>query len=440
MPPARCAVTMVGFTSRVTVHMPSRPWKITRPTSGKGRVGTPAAPSPGQPREGQDHQPQPAGEIAVHHLLPGLGGVHRALRVGGVGLGHRLRVAGDHQPTIATGPVRATQTGIAQPHIGPQHDHGQGQQGGNSGKRGKGASLHGGRVPRMAAPRHERGRPKCGKPCSDARAWERRYRRRIWAGAAGQRLAGARGHGPGPGGDLRHPPGPGPDPGDRSLFPTQDFFRTALVVHVDQSVLIWFLAFAGVLWALAAGRSPGSPGRPRGGHGGLPVGGGLTLPGRGGAAPEQLCPGARTSPVRHLPGGLRLGRAAPARGLSLRMGGGASLERPRGGGHPHRRPRHPDRRGLPVWSWAGTAPGVGGQGLLRVPVLGPRPCPAVRLHPDHAGGLDLAGAGPGTATAPRRPHPVRAADARRPARAVGAPDPCPLRPRTRRRPAWPSPG
>ncbi|MEA3276368.1 MAG: cbb3-type cytochrome c oxidase subunit I [Pseudomonadota bacterium] len=40
-------------------------------------------------------------------------------------------------------------------------------------------------------------------------------------------------------------------PGTSALFPTQDFFRVALIVHVDQSVLIWFLAFAGVLWSLA---------------------------------------------------------------------------------------------------------------------------------------------------------------------------------------------
>jgi cytochrome c oxidase subunit 1 len=40
-------------------------------------------------------------------------------------------------------------------------------------------------------------------------------------------------------------------PGMGALFPTQDFFRTALVVHVDQSVLIWFLAFAGAMWNLA---------------------------------------------------------------------------------------------------------------------------------------------------------------------------------------------
>ena len=41
-------------------------------------------------------------------------------------------------------------------------------------------------------------------------------------------------------------------PGMAALFPTQDFFRTALVVHVDQSVLIWFLAFAGATWSLGA--------------------------------------------------------------------------------------------------------------------------------------------------------------------------------------------
>lgn len=35
-------------------------------------------------------------------------------------------------------------------------------------------------------------------------------------------------------------------------FPWIDFFRTALVVHVDQSVLIWFLAMAGVICSLTA--------------------------------------------------------------------------------------------------------------------------------------------------------------------------------------------
>lgn len=38
----------------------------------------------------------------------------------------------------------------------------------------------------------------------------------------------------------------------QDIFPWVDFFRTALVVHVDLSVLLWFLAFAGVLWSLNA--------------------------------------------------------------------------------------------------------------------------------------------------------------------------------------------
>ncbi|MBI3149449.1 MAG: cbb3-type cytochrome c oxidase subunit I [Betaproteobacteria bacterium] len=34
------------------------------------------------------------------------------------------------------------------------------------------------------------------------------------------------------------------------LMPLTDFFHVALVVHVDLSVLVWFLAFAGALWSL----------------------------------------------------------------------------------------------------------------------------------------------------------------------------------------------
>lgn len=39
-------------------------------------------------------------------------------------------------------------------------------------------------------------------------------------------------------------------PGSDAFFPWVDFFRTALVVHVDQSVLIWFLAMAGMVSSL----------------------------------------------------------------------------------------------------------------------------------------------------------------------------------------------
>jgi hypothetical protein len=43
-------------------------------------------------------------------------------------------------------------------------------------------------------------------------------------------------------------------PGLQGLFPVADFFRVALVVHVDLSVLVWFLAFAGIFWSVAGTR------------------------------------------------------------------------------------------------------------------------------------------------------------------------------------------
>lgn len=42
-------------------------------------------------------------------------------------------------------------------------------------------------------------------------------------------------------------------PGLREAMPSADFFRVVLVAHVDLSVLVWFLAFAGVLWTINSG-------------------------------------------------------------------------------------------------------------------------------------------------------------------------------------------
>ena len=39
-------------------------------------------------------------------------------------------------------------------------------------------------------------------------------------------------------------------PGVNAWLPAGDFFRVALVVHVDLSVLVWFVAIAGMLWSL----------------------------------------------------------------------------------------------------------------------------------------------------------------------------------------------
>src|SRR5690606_1224068 len=40
-------------------------------------------------------------------------------------------------------------------------------------------------------------------------------------------------------------------PGIQDFMPWIDFFHTAIVVHVDLTVLVWFLAFAGVFWSLS---------------------------------------------------------------------------------------------------------------------------------------------------------------------------------------------
>ena len=39
-------------------------------------------------------------------------------------------------------------------------------------------------------------------------------------------------------------------PGINQLLPMPDLFHVALVVHVDLSVLVWFMALAGMLWSL----------------------------------------------------------------------------------------------------------------------------------------------------------------------------------------------
>jgi len=45
-------------------------------------------------------------------------------------------------------------------------------------------------------------------------------------------------------------------PGIQDVFPLKDFFRSALIVHVDLSVAVWFMAFGAVLWS-AAGNARG---------------------------------------------------------------------------------------------------------------------------------------------------------------------------------------
>lgn len=44
-------------------------------------------------------------------------------------------------------------------------------------------------------------------------------------------------------------------PGINRLLPGTDFFRVALVVHVDLSVLVWFISIAGLLWSINSSRA-----------------------------------------------------------------------------------------------------------------------------------------------------------------------------------------
>jgi len=45
-------------------------------------------------------------------------------------------------------------------------------------------------------------------------------------------------------------------PGVQGLMPGRDFFRTALVIHVDLSILVWFSACACLLWTLYGSEGP----------------------------------------------------------------------------------------------------------------------------------------------------------------------------------------
>ncbi len=49
-------------------------------------------------------------------------------------------------------------------------------------------------------------------------------------------------------------------PGIQEIFPGKDFFHVALVVHVDLSVLVWFMACAGMVWSLFGRKVPTTTG------------------------------------------------------------------------------------------------------------------------------------------------------------------------------------
>ena len=79
-PPSRCATTISGFTSSVTVHMPSMPWKITVPSSSSGsddRLLRVAAVGEREAGDEHDREAESGRHVAMDHLVPGLAGVER---------------------------------------------------------------------------------------------------------------------------------------------------------------------------------------------------------------------------------------------------------------------------------------------------------------------------------------------------------------------------
>ena len=78
------------------------------------------------------------------------------------------------------------------------------------------------------------------EPGPSARAISRSW---LWLGISALALAGV----------LAILLGLSRTPGIQHVFPLRDFFKASLVVHVDLSVLIWFVAFAGALWSYAGG-------------------------------------------------------------------------------------------------------------------------------------------------------------------------------------------
>ena len=64
-------------------------------------------------------------------------------------------------------------------------------------------------------------------------------------------------------------------PGINQLLPAANFFHVALVLHVDLSVLVWFVALGGLLWSLnGTQRAAGAGGRGAAQGAARPVGAG----------------------------------------------------------------------------------------------------------------------------------------------------------------------
>ena len=108
-PPSRCAVTIKGFSSKVTVNAPSAPCRHTR-TNSKATAfsGWPRVSAiPQRPRQkAHDDRPERGREITMNHFVNGFAEIVVRLRI---------------QMPVASRPIRTAQTCIGQTHPGAQH-------------------------------------------------------------------------------------------------------------------------------------------------------------------------------------------------------------------------------------------------------------------------------------------------------------------------------
>jgi hypothetical protein len=116
MLPGRCSVTVMGLRSRVTVHRPSAASSTIGASSAFSGNRQHAPPTTeGRGRDGQYQQARRAGGVGVHHLLPGLAGVHGLAGKGLRGAFRFVRRVGHaDQVAVAARPVGATQPGVGQ--------------------------------------------------------------------------------------------------------------------------------------------------------------------------------------------------------------------------------------------------------------------------------------------------------------------------------------
>ena len=112
--------------AELTQEAPAEP-AAEAPAAAESEAAVPEAP-PTAPLREQQLDAQGRAYVAVDHFNPGLAPADRAIRHGLISLFDMCARAQRRELAIATGPVRAAQTGICQAHKSAKHDQVQSQE------------------------------------------------------------------------------------------------------------------------------------------------------------------------------------------------------------------------------------------------------------------------------------------------------------------------